>query len=116
MLVIKKCFTIEGSDTVWVELVCSDKGLSIRVIGREPLYRSRRLSRTFDKYIKRLVGSRGTALEERVLTGNPVIAGYKRLEDKLYIIVEISSTRLYVPVEKEKLVRRCIKMLYSRRS
>ena len=114
MLVIKKCFTIEGGDIVWTELACSDKGLSIRVIGREPLYRSRRLSRTFDRYIRMLVGSRGTALEERVLTGKPVVTGYKRLEDKLYIILEIGSTRLYIPADKGKLVRQCIKMLYNK--
>jgi len=115
MLNIRRCFIIEGSDRVWVELVCRNDGLIARVIGREPLYRSRRLSRTFDRYIRRLIGSRGVALEEKMLRGKPRIAGYKRIEDRLYIILEIDSTRLYVPAEKEKLLRQCIKLLHEER-
>ncbi len=111
MITIRKCFLIEGSDRVWVELVCRNDGLVIRVIGREPLHRSRHLSRAFDRYIRRLVGSRGVALEEKVLRGKPRIAGYKRLDDKLYVILEIDSTRLYVPAVKEKLLRQCMRLL-----
>lgn len=108
MVLLKHCFMIEGGDRLWVEVSCDKRGVVVCVIGREPLGRSRRISGVFDKAIKRIVGSRGRPLECRSFSGHGEIAGYKRVDEKLYIIFSIGGVRIYVPFDKEKFLRECL--------
>lgn len=109
MVLLKHCFMIEGGDKLWVEVNCCEKGVVVCVIGREPLGRSRRLGGVFDKAIKKIVGYRGRPLECKSFSGHGKIVGYKRIDERLYIIFSIGGVRIYIPVNKEKLLRECLR-------
>jgi hypothetical protein len=111
-LSIYGCFYIEGSDRVWVEIRCLNKHIEICILSRESIIRSRRISSYYDKFLRRIIAMRGKPIECYRIgkeAGSPRIVGRKRIDDKIYIIVEFKgfTHRIYVPMNKIDLLKKC---------
>jgi hypothetical protein len=111
-LSIYGCFYIDGSDRVWIEIRCLNEYMEICVLSRESIIRSRRISSYYDKFLRRIIAMRGKPIRcYRVdkKYGSPRIVGRKRINDKIYIIVELRgfTHRIYVPMNKIDLLKKC---------
>lgn len=113
MTVIYRCFYIEGNDLVWFDLVCEDNKVKICIISRENIFKSRKISKHYDVFLRRIVIHRQKYIKCLSLSSGKTyikIIGRKRFNDHLYVVSEIQPLKkiIYVPQNKIDLLKKCI--------
>ncbi|ADI32531.1 hypothetical protein [Staphylothermus hellenicus] len=113
MVTIYRCFYIEGNDLVWFDLVCGDNMVKICIVSRENISRSRKISKHYDVFLRKIIIHRQKYIKCHSLEREKIyikIAGRKRFDDHLYSVLEIQPLKkiIYVPQSKVNLLRKCM--------
>ncbi len=113
-MLIKGCFIIEGSDKALIDLYCGKNYFKICIIRREPIVKSKKISKPFDTFISRIVLERKKYLECRIIKINPKHVSFKRkkkIDDKIYYIIEIKDypdLLIFIPYNKIDFLKKCL--------
>ncbi len=114
MFIVRNAFIIEGGDKKLVDIYCSMRELKLCILGVEPVAKkTRKISKTFDRLITRIITTRKHPLECRVIEVKTIrIIGWKTIDEKKYLVLDVNNMyKIYVRGDKLEYVKECIEIV-----